>query len=496
MMDKIEATDYTHRFLARVIIEAATPLAVGCGEKDMISDSLVATDVNGLPHIPGTSVAGVLRSMITAYNEQNDEAALKVEVDKVFGNLDKEISKGSDIIFSEAKILNHEGKVVDGLDYKAIMQDSLLRYYRELPVREHVRISDKGVAVKRGKFDGQVVFPGTRFCFEMEMVSDGKNEQAFLTVLRQLLNKDFRIGGGTRKGFGAIRIVGMKVALLNLREPAHLRAYLDKSTSLVSDFWTGRADYIKDLEIEEYRTGEKVDYVLDLVPDSFFLFGSGFGDSEADMTPVKAEKVIWNSGKGEVKEHLILIPATSVKGALAHRVAFHWNRLNKVFSSYLTSEERDKAVASHNCAVKLLFGSEGEKSDKDMTRGNVIFSDVILNVKSEEKLLNHLAVDRFTGGAMEGALFSEKVIEGNDDSFRLIMTLDKGGLRKAYKKLDEASLPYDKSEEDFLNDVIKSFESALGDICSGKLPLGGGVNRGHGLFFGKIEVVNYESKDK
>ncbi len=123
-----------------------------------------------------------------------------------------------------------------------------------------------------------------------------------------------------------------------------------------------------------------------------------------------------------------------------------------------------------------------------MTRGNVIFSDVILDTTSEDKLLNHLKVDRFTGGALEGALFSEKVTEGSDDSFSLNMTLDKGGLRKAYRKLDTASLPSDKSEDEFLNDVIKAFESALADICSGKLPLGGGVNRGHGLFFGKIKV--------
>ncbi|MBR3713032.1 MAG: CRISPR-associated protein, partial [Bacteroidales bacterium] len=44
---------YTHRFLARMIIEAKTPLAVGSGDKDITTDALVATDVNGLPYIPG-----------------------------------------------------------------------------------------------------------------------------------------------------------------------------------------------------------------------------------------------------------------------------------------------------------------------------------------------------------------------------------------------------------------------------------------------------------
>ena len=57
-------TNYIHRFLARFVIEAKTPLAVGSGEKDITTDALVATDVNGLPYIPGTAIAGVVRSMI------------------------------------------------------------------------------------------------------------------------------------------------------------------------------------------------------------------------------------------------------------------------------------------------------------------------------------------------------------------------------------------------------------------------------------------------
>ena len=63
-MTTIKATKYKFRHLARVIIEAKTPIAVGSGEKDVITDALVATDVNGLPYIPGTALAGVVRSMI------------------------------------------------------------------------------------------------------------------------------------------------------------------------------------------------------------------------------------------------------------------------------------------------------------------------------------------------------------------------------------------------------------------------------------------------
>ena len=49
------------RFLSQFIIEADTPLSVASGENDPFTASLVATDANGLPMIPGTSLKGLLR---------------------------------------------------------------------------------------------------------------------------------------------------------------------------------------------------------------------------------------------------------------------------------------------------------------------------------------------------------------------------------------------------------------------------------------------------
>ena len=60
----MKKTEYTYRFLARFIIEAVTPLAVKSGDNNMLTDSLVALDVNGLPYIPGTSIAGKVRHAI------------------------------------------------------------------------------------------------------------------------------------------------------------------------------------------------------------------------------------------------------------------------------------------------------------------------------------------------------------------------------------------------------------------------------------------------
>ena len=193
------------------------------------------------------------------------------------------------------------------------------------------------------------------------------------------------------------------------------------------------------------------------------------------MTPVKARQVNWENNRGQLSDMRILIPATSVKGALAHRVAYHWNRLNK----YYIGDDRAK-VGKDNEAVKALFGSEGEKEDNEMTnqvRGNLLFSDVIQALNShQEKILNHVKIDRFTGGAIDGALFNEKTIYGKNESFEFTMLANKVALAT-------------KNAETNIT-VQQALEAALMDICKGLLPLGGGVNRGNGVFTGTLTRDN------
>ena len=462
MKDRIKFSGYNHRFFARFVIEAKTPLAIGSGEKDILTDALVATDVNGLPYIPGTAIAGVVRHMIEGVKPKG------VDANQIFGFQAKKDGRGSEIIFSEAKILDSKGEVVDGMNLKA-KDDSLLKYYENLPIRQHVRINEKGVTDKAGKFDEQVVFAGTRFCFEIEMVAkDTKDEANFQKAIEQIQSKTFRIGGGTRCGFGEIKVVKLYKRSLDLKQSNDLDLYLSKSSNLSKEWTVWDEQETK----QEDKAKGWIKYELKLNPEDFFLFGSGFGDDEVDMTPVKAKKVDWSSGVGEMKENLILIPATSVKGALAHRLAFYYNKFNHVYAdNFTTDKERENVVGKNNAAVKSLFGSEGEKdTDNKMVnqvRGNLLFSDVIEDKLLNDKILNHVAIDRFTGGAIDGALFSEKTTYGKGHEFPLTILVKGSAL-----ETDE--------------NIKKALEFAMIDICKGLLPLGGGVNRGNGVFTGRL----------
>ena len=172
------------------------------------------------------------------------------------------------------------------------------------------------------------------------------------------------------------------------------------------------------------------------------------------------------------QENIILIPASSVKGALSHRLAFHYNKLKEKYADILAEGEKiEDFVGNNNEAVKAVFGSEGEKDAdgkmQNKLRGNVLMSDIIQEADVSSKILNHVSIDRFTGGAIDGALFSEETLYAKGQSFEMRIMVNNNAFVDIYVKT--------------------AFEKALEDICTGLLPLGGGVNRGNGCFIGTIK---------
>lgn len=444
----MEKTKFTIRYVSRIVLEAETPFTIGSGEKDLLTDALVAKDVNGLPYLPGTSLAGVIRSA----------CGIKRQEDTPFGYQDKNGGQGSRVIFSDGVMIGKDGRPVDGLRVIS-HNDDFYAHFKMLPVRQHVRINSLGSTDKGGKFDEQVTYQGTRFCFEMELLSTGSEDEALFyeKMLNVLRRSTFRVGGGTHNGFGLMKVIALQRRDYDLTNPDDLESYVSRSASLDSPL-----EGAKKLTTDTITDSTWQRYTLKLQPKDFFLFGSGMGDDEADMTPVSEAYIVWTDGKPTFQERGILIPATSVKGALAHRTAYHWNKLKKRF----VDNDGEKPLTGDACpAVEAIFGKAGQDSDKDIKCGNIMLSDVIISAgqKTEgEKIMNHVAIDRFTGGTMDGALFTEKVINGLGREIQLTVDVRKNSIQG--------------------EDIRKAFELALQDIDDGLLPLGGGVNRGNGTF--------------
>lgn len=444
-------TRYTYRHIVRLTVEAATPLAVGTGKScDILTDAPVAKDVNGLPYIPATSIAGVLRHAMGLADDQTEG--------NPFGYISKsddndDSGHGSDIIFTDAVMVGKNGKALDGIQ-DIDWNDEFYRAFQDLPIRQHVRIDHKGTAENNGKFDNEVVYKGTRFVFEIELVSDNDNDNHIEKAIEHLRYCTLRIGGGTRKGYGRLNVVKCQQASLNLAKPEDLEKYLKKSSSLAEE-WAG---FTEISETESLDDSKWTHYQLKLKPLDFFMFGSGMGDSDADN--VYVSEYVVSRGESVDSNKRVLIPGSSVKGAIAHRTAYHYNKIKGNFAG---KTEPKEITGSNNEAVAAIFGEK--KSDNTFTRGRILIDDVIKGqAEPKSKPFFHNKIDQFTGGTMDGALFQEKVIYDKDTEYTFDIYVENSALAD--------------------DDIKKAFVQSLRDICTGLLPLGGITNRGNGIFTG------------
>ena len=446
-----------YRYIAQLVVEAATPLAVASGDTDLMTVSPVCVDANGLPAINGTSIAGVLRHQF-AWLRQD-------AVSEIFGYQDfenAEQSHGSRMIVSNAHLVDDQGNAVEGLLAPQQLQSEYFRQLQVLPLRQHCRIDHRGVADSKqhGKYDQQVVPKGVRFKLEIELVGSAADDQVWHELLAIFSHPAFRIGGGTRKGFGKLKILPdlCQVKVFKLGQKGDLDDYLAKSSSLNARF--GGAS----LKVSVNSDANWRGYHLQLQPENLWMFGSGLPDQEADITPVYESIVVWDSGQPRLSERQILVPATAVKGAIAHRVAYHYNRLQGQWAD--KEADIEQHIRENNRAVRELFGYAKDSNHKQSRGhiGNVIFSDVFIHDNNCRQRLNHVSLDRFTGGARDTALFNESVIAQNS---------------KLGMELWVHQRAFDADAK-----VQPAFEAALQDICTGMLPLGGGVMRGHGVFIG------------
>ena len=124
-------------------------------------------------------------------------------------------------------------------------------------------------------------------------------------------------------------------------------------------------------------------------------------------------------------------------------------------------------VDENNNAVNAIFGHKKEKNKEDGKelgqKGKVLMSDCFKKDRNETKVFDHVAIDRFTGGAIDGALFQEKTI-AQKDMWEIEILLE--------KNIDEV--------------FVKAFKEALNDVCTGMLALGGATTKGHGVFTGTL----------
>lgn len=462
----MKASALTHRYIARLEFEAVTPLFIGAGKSGALVDALIRTDWNGLPMIPGTSLAGVLRHDLEPGNHTSYWKEL-------FGHQEGSEGVGSRLRISDALMILDDDKVHDEANTQIPTQ--LQTILSNLPVRKHVRISSEGAAVNNGLFDNQVLPRGARFRCEILLMGNADDQPYWETLLQTFGSPMFRIGQGTRNGFGKLKVHRMGFRVLDI---SGVKADFDEFLNWNPSLNSGKPALQTPAAVQ-WKSGEGIrSYRLALKPDDFFIFGSGRGDEKADQRPVTEWEFVYDQNKNLSKsDPLTLIPATSIKGALAHRVCYHHNRNNGWFVD--NADGKTKAKPKDKCpAVEWLFGSASNESDDQGQghSGRIIIDDLLKAGIKDDSIFFHVTIDRFTGGALPGFLFSERVnnLATTKDEDAIILTVhvdmrDLDGYKETY---------------------MSALEQALDDICCGRLPLGGMSTKGHGVFKGKMDRLH------
>ena len=425
----------------RGIIELRTPLHVGGGE-DNGFEQPVLRDAFGAYRIPGSSIAGVLREFVQERCPELVEKAFGVTTrPRQLGTQQKTEATGisSAIWCADALLLDFDDtpamhKLAEG---KSV--DVGLGPY----IRDHVRLDkDTGAAEKGGKFDEEIVPAGSRFALCITL--DGWNTQPepilcnlFEGLCHALEEGHITFGGKQASGFGQVRVVESACRRFDLKSEAGMQAWLNLAPAPLFEAGEGEKHAARAALPDRKTKGISGSITLPLVSHGPLLVGGGVPEADADVDIAFYREAFADY---TAKENILrkVVPGSSLRGVLRHRVRHIAQTLGVDADSMINS----------------LFGStEG----KEGTRSKVRVEDAPLQEAKTPVVVQHVAIDRFTGGAMESALYTEGPLW--QEQLAVPLSLHVQGLEDA-----EAAV----------------LLHALLDMCEGTLPVGAGGNRGNG----------------
>jgi len=462
--------------IARVVLEAVTPLSISTGSPDGVFDSALVRDANDLPAIPATSLAGVLRSLYT--QQHGSEAA-----QRLFGYQHRHDGAASRLHVGWGHLLDSRGRAACGLllgpEAQRLRDDPLLadaRAQQDHPThRNRVRLTHRGAAADTGKFDRTVLPAGHRFAVELRLyTAPDETDDLWQSLLSLLGHPGLRLGGGVRAGLGRMRCIRLHTGRFDLRQPAQAQAL----ARLGAD--PSATQGLDARPIPHFQGAHWLAATLSLRAHNLWRIGQGDvaignigpDDKTPDLLPVTERRILWKDGQGQVNaQRELLLPATSLKGVLAHRMAFHARRFAGCWADQEHARDRDGQPIPPP-EVLALFGQIKDKTEDGQQpqgwAGCLFIDDTYLPIHSSARLM-HNSIDRFTGGVREHMLFEEENVYGGQAAVHLSIDLQ----RLKWAASDHGTT---------VAAIQKAFVAALRDLGEGRLALGARSTSGNGFF--------------
>lgn len=480
------AREISSRLKIKGKLIAETPIHVGGYGGSFETDMALAKNGKDEFYIPGTSLTGTLRSWF--------ENNFPDEVDAIWGYQKNDKGHASLVL-------------IEDLPITAEVRNSLQSELRDgVGIDRHY-----GTATDKAKYDRAILPRGTKLDFEMtvEMQKDeAKIKAMFGHLLEALKNSEIRLGASKTRGLGKVKFELEEIAenslkgfdeILNLLRNQPLKTY---SIAELKN---------EDSAINANNANQKLNVIIKWQPKSPLMVKAGYDGIGVDTLPLTSA-----NGSGEVS---LCLPGSSVKGvfrAHAERILrtfseksvkgkdFHDQikmpiveelfgaKKEKAKDSDAESEKKRKerlglgALSIDDCYAELKMNSddwqkvEGGEFPNDKSYFEAGLHKALKKIDGEANNLpaknfqisHHTAVDRFTGAASDGALFSvlkpSPTIKWED----LNLNVD-------FKRFS--------SEENRLC-ALMLLLLVLRDFAENRLPLGFNVNRG----MGEVKDVSFE----
>ncbi len=487
------ARNVAGRLLVAGTLVADTPWHVGGAEEDVATDLPLARNGRGRYYLPGTSMAGVVRAWLE---------------DAFWDNRDQILAICG---FQERDDGHASFLMVDDIELPPCVQ-------RQIETRDGVGINRKLGTAHEGVLFNRAIVPRGAECalkFAVEVPSDKDWPHVlgfFGHLLAALQRGEIRLGAARSRGMGRVRLKG---------EPKVLRQGLDTREAILALVAAREgcgsplsiAQMIGNADSPRPRARPRLVLNLDWTPLAPVMVNLGVEGLVADSMPL----VSLSAGRVAAT-----LPGSSIKGALRCRAEQIVRTVLNLppLDRFTTSEDFLKMIEAP--LVTALFG-EGGKPDESTRKlpgekpevdpcarpepglAALWVDDVyartticvkqwasILQARDSRTLLArlkkaglpdwtpayHVAVDRWTGGAADGALFS--VLEPWSLGWEPIrLTVDLRRLK------DDERLP-----------ALALLFLTLGDLASPEMPsipLGYGTNRGMGDI--RVDRLNIEVID-
>ena len=421
------------KILIRGRIHLDSPLLIGAGkgseDPDHIVDTPIMRGYGNRPMIPGTSLAGVLRSAL-GIQESGCEERLFGCMAETEDSSWQSLADVSDIVFTDSVGVAHR----DGVAIDAVA----------------------GTAKTGKKYNFEVLERGASANLEIILTVREAQKNKILDKdikrLVDMLKSGFKLGAGTAKGLGKVHCAPVCAVWYDFEKDEAIEAWLKRDSDSLQNIDKWKHSIQNKLNFYEGKE-EKVYNPNDFIIDADFDLTSSLlvRKGSAEMKDGSSVTVMQKSREE------YLIPGSSLKGVLRQHAAY-----------VLSLFGRDESFLNDMMGFAKEENHEGKKSRLFVEEVYINPEDVLARKQSRN------SIDRFTGGTIKEMLLTEEPIWKTGDNRNVPISMHFG--------LQDCSEEWEAGLMLFL----------LRDLWDGRIAIGGDKAIGRGTLKGCRAAVHYK----